>query len=282
MAFQQRKPRPTKPIQAKTTDPRAELARAMLDAGQLDSACGVCGATVRADDPEAEQTTRQVGTYPYIRTVRSWRYHRVCYLAKGGPELLALALDPDARPIRVTQAHADVARRIGVPLAYRELETSSATDRGKTAWRHVLRAELDELRAAVAKRHAELTEPVHHSSGWPCSVCGRSHELVDTWTEHRGRPACGECVKLIERAAIPRNRTLEEYALDEARPSIPPRSDLRRFGLAHQAASYRPLTPDERREPWSYVADLPETPPTTEQLLAARLAELEKLAGVAG
>ncbi|SCG64025.1 DNA-binding protein [Micromonospora halophytica] len=280
-----RKTKTTKPAQAKTPDPRAALVRALADAGEVvASACGTCGATVAKDDPEAEQTYREVGTYPYTRQIRSWRYHRVCSYASSGPELLALALDPTARPVRVTQAHADVVQRIGAPLAYRELEKASSTDagRGRSPFQHVPRAELAELRAAVLQRHCELTLPARHSSGWPCGVCGRSHELVDAWDQYQGRPVCAGCSRLIQRAKAPFGRELEEYALEAARDLIPPRADTSRFPLAREMASYRPLGAGERREPWAYVTDLPEVPLTTEERLAelAKLVEA-RLAGVA-
>ncbi|MFI7071870.1 DNA-binding protein [Micromonospora sediminicola] len=280
--------RKTKPFPAKKTapplTPEAELMRALIDSGgPAPSACGTCGATVRTDDPEAEQTYRQVGTYPYTRRVRSWRYHRACLYASSGPELLALALDPTARPVRVTQAHADVVRRIGAPLAYRELEKASSTDagRGRSPFQHVPRNELAELRAAVEKRHQELTVPVPHSSGWPCGVCGRSHELVDAWDQYQGRPVCAGCSRLIQRAKAPFSGELWEYALEAAWDLIPARRQVSPFPLAREMASYRPLGAGERREPWAYVTDLPEVPLTTEERLAARLAELEKLVGVA-
>lgn len=279
-----RKTKTTKPAQAKTPDPRAALVRALADAGEVvASACGTCGATVAKDDPEAEQTYREVGTWPYSRRVRSWRYHRACLYASSGPELLALALDPTARPVRVTQAHADVTEKIGAPLAYRELEKASSTDAGtgRRPFQHVPRAELEELRAAVEKRHQELTVPVPHSSGYPCAVCGRSHELVNAWGDYRGRPVCAECSRLIQRAKAPFGRELEEYALEAARDLIPPRADTSRFPLAREMASYRPLSAGERREPWAYVTDLPEVPLTTEERLAARLAELESRLAVA-
>jgi hypothetical protein len=138
----------TRPTQAKPTDPRADLVRLLSQNGDaVASACGVCGGTVAANDREAVQTTRQVGQYPYHRTVRSWRYHGVCAKAQSGAALLALVFDPDARPIRVTQAHYDVARSLGVPLAYRETETPRpATGAGapgstsrKRSWRSCAR-----------------------------------------------------------------------------------------------------------------------------------------------
>lgn len=279
--------RKTTPKPAKTTDPRAELVHALADSGTaVASACGTCGATVATDDPQGEQTTRQAGAYPYTRQVRSWRYHGVCSRAVRGPELLALVLDPDARPVRVTQAHADVARTLGVPLAYRELEDSAATDagRGRHRFKHVPKVELEELRAAVDKRRQELTVPVPHASGYPCGVCGRSHELVDAWGTFEGRPVCGPCSRMVKRSSprIPGNQRLTEVALDAARPSIPPNRDLNRFSIARDADSYRPLSPEERREPWAYVAGLPEWPLTDEERMAARLAEVEaRLAGVA-
>ncbi|GAB3081187.1 DNA-binding protein [Micromonospora schwarzwaldensis] len=279
-----RKTKTPRPAQAKTPDPRAALVHALADAGEvIASACGTCGATVAKDDPEAEQTYRQVGTWPYSRQVRSWRFHRVCSLSTGGAELLALALDPDARPVRVTRAHYDVSQQIGAPLAYRELEKASSTDagRGRSPFQHIPRAELAELRAAVEERHRELTVPVPHSSGWPCAGCGRSHELADAWGTYQGRPVCAGCSQLIQRAKIPGNRRVEEYALEAARDLIPARRQVNPFPLAREMASYRPLGPEERREPWAYVTDLPEVPLTTEERLAARLAELEKLAGVA-
>ncbi|MEV7268336.1 helix-turn-helix domain-containing protein [Micromonospora aurantiaca] len=280
-----RKTKTPRPAQAKTPDPRAALVHELANAGQvIASACGTCGATVAKDDPEAEQTHREVGTWPYSRRVRSWRYHRACSLAQVGPELLALALDPDARPVRVTQAHYDVAQQIGAPLAYRELEKASSTDagRGRRPFQHVPRGELEELRAAVEKRHQELTIPVPHSSGWPCAGCGRSHELVEAWGQYQGRPVCAGCSQLIQRAKIPGNRRVEEYALEAARDLIPARRQVSPFPLAREMASYRPLGAGERREPWAYVVDLPEVPLTTEERLA-ELAELmeARLAGVA-
>jgi hypothetical protein len=71
----------------------------------------------------------------------------------------------------------------------------------------------------VEKQHQELTVPVPHSSGYPCGICGRSHELVDAWGDFEGRPVhtAGD----PERAACPRR--LEEYVRDvvmaEARTS---------------------------------------------------------------
>lgn len=270
-------PKPDK----KPADPRAELVRALADSGQaVASACGTCGAVVAADDPQAEQTYVTAGRYPHTRQIRSWRYHGVCSRVASGPALLALVLDPGARPVVVTQAHADVARTLGVPLSYRELETAATTDRGtgRSRFQHVPKIELGELRAAVEKRHEELTVPVPHASGYPCGVCGRSHELVDAWSQFEGRPVCGACSKMVAQSAprTPGNRRLAEYALDAARPSIPPNRDLNRFSIARDADSYRPLSPEERREPWAYTLALPEWPLTPEQTMAARLAELEK------
>ena len=279
-----RKTKTPKPAQAKTTDPPAALVHALADAGEvIASACGTCGATVAKDDPEAEQTYRQVGTWPYSRQVRSWRFHRVCSLSTGGAELLALALDPDARPVRVTQAHADVVQRIGAPLAYRELEKASSTDagRGRRPFQHVPGAELAELRAAVEKRHLELTVPVPHSSGWPCGVCGRSHELADAWDQYQGRPVCAGCSQLIQRAGCEFNPLLTDLAFQRARDLIPARRQVSPFPLAREMASYRPLGPGERREPWTYVTDLPEVPLTQEERLAELLAEAEKKLAVA-
>jgi hypothetical protein len=110
-------------------------------------------------------------------------------------------------------------------------------------------------------------------------VCGRSHELIDAWTEYQGRPACGECSRLIERAKVPGNRSLSDLAHQCAARLIPERADVSRFGLARDMPSYRPLSGQERREPWSYVIDLPPAPLTPDE----RLAELEKrLVGVTG
>lgn len=270
----------------KATDPRADLVKALAESGTpVASACGMCGATVRTDDPEAVQAERNVGTWPYVRRVRSWRYHGVCELVarQGSPALLAFVLAPQARPIRVTQAHHDVAQKLGAPLTYRELEKASHTDRGtgRGPFQHVKRAELEELRAAVAQRHQELTVPVPHSSGYPCGVCGRSHELKDAWGEYQGRPVCGPCSSLIERAKAPGNPELRDYAWESARAFLPPRG-VARFLLAREVSSYRPLGPGERREPWAYAADLPEVPLTDEERLAALLAEAEaRLAGAA-
>ncbi|MEU4237922.1 DNA-binding protein [Actinoplanes sp. NPDC026619] len=285
-----RKTTKTRP-QAKTTDPRADLVRLLAQGGQaVASACGTCGGQVRTDDPEAVQTTRQVGQFPYHRTVRSWRYHGVCHQAGSGAALLALALDPDARPVRVTQAHADVARTLGVPLAYQEQETASPADRGRAHWRHIPRAELAELSAAVDQRHRELTVPVPHASGWPCAVCGRSHELVDAWRQHQGRPVCGACSTLVERSQIPGNRHLWQMARDlmlaEARDILPARAITWPLPLAQDMPSYsrhdcKVTAEAPERQPWAYVADLPETPLTDEERQEARLDELERrLAGV--
>lgn len=274
------------PAPAKTPDPRAELVRALADAGEVvASACGTCGATARADDPEAIQEWRQLGTYPYTRKVRGWRYHRVCSRATGGAELLALALDPSARPVRVTQAHYDVAQKLGAPLAYRELEKASSTDagRGRSPFQHVKRAELDELRAAVAQRHQELTVPVPHSSGRPCGVCGRSHDLVDSWGEFQGRPVCAACSRLIERAKAPGNPDLREYAEQAARSFLPLRGVVQ-FLLASELPSYgrHDCKVSGELAPWAYVADLPEVPLSDEERLAALLAEAEtRLTGAA-
>jgi hypothetical protein len=279
----------TQPTQAKTTDPRAALARALIDAGEvIPSACGTCGATVRADDPEAVQTTRQIGKYPFQRTVRSWRYHGVCYQAMSGPRLLALLLDPVARPLRVTQAHADVTQQLGAPLAYQELEKASSTDmgRGRSPFEHVKRPELAELRAAVDQRHRELTVPVPHASGWPCAVCGRSHELVDAWGQHKGRPVCATCSELVQRSQIPGNRPLWQMARDlvltEARHLLPARADTWPLPLAQDMPGYCKVSAQTPElAPWAYVADLPEAPLTDEERQEARLAELERrLAGV--
>jgi hypothetical protein len=277
MAFG-RKTRPA-PVK-KTPDPRAELVRAMADAGEIvASACGACGATVRADDPEAVQDVRQVGNWPHARRTRGWRYHGTCSRARGGAALLALALDFHARPVRVTQAHHDVAQRLGVPLAYRELEKAASTDagRGRSPFRHIPGAELTELRAAVEKRHQELTVPVVHVSGWPCAVCGRSHELSDAWGTYQDRPVCAACSGLIGRARIPGNERLETYAwraaLEVARDRFPARG-VARFQLAREVPGYRRHDSEMStpREPWSYVADLPERQPTDLE----RLAELER------
>jgi len=303
-----RKPRPT---QTTPTDPRADLVRMLAQGGKaVASACGTCGATVREDDPEAVQTTVEVmrrrrGLMPYAEDVRSWRYHGVCFAAlgrsgkvgdRGGPAaLLALALDPAARLIRVTQAHYDVAQRLGAPLAYSEKEDSSSTDRGRAAWRHIPRAELAELRAAVEQRHQELTVPVPHESGWPCQVCGRSHDLRDAWDRHKDRPLCGACSKLVERSSISGNPRLEAYAFEEARDLIPPRCDSVTWGVlgrelplardmpGYSRHDFKVSAEVPERAPWAYVADLPEMPLSEEERQEARLAELEKrLAEVAG
>lgn len=265
---------------APSADPRAALIADLAQAGEvIASACGTCGATVRVNDPEAVQTWNEVGRYPYARKVRSWRYHGTCSRATSGPALVALLLDPDACPVRVTQAHADAARTLGAPLLYAELEDSAPEDSGRfrSMFQHVKRIERDELRAFVERRHTELTVPVPHPSGWPCGICGTSHELTDRWDQHNGRPVCGGCSQLIQRAKIPGNQRLEEYARSAAWDLIPSRRVIDPFPLARDTASYRELGPEERREPWAYVADLPEVPPTPEE----RLAELEKLAGVA-
>ncbi|AGL20940.1 hypothetical protein [Actinoplanes sp. N902-109] len=275
-----------RPPLAKPTDPRADLVRLLSQSGDaVASACGTCGGQVRTDDPEAVQTTGQVGKYPYHRTVRSWRYHGVCHRVGQGPALLALVLDPDARPLRVTQAHADVARSLGVPLTYREKEGASSSDRGRVPWRHVPRAELEELRAAVEKRHEELTVPVPHPSGWPCAVCGRSHELADAWGQFQGRPVCGACSTLVKLSQIPENRPLWQMARDamfaEAESLLPARAITWPLPLAQDMPGYsrhacKVPTDAPLIEPWAYVVNLPEAPLTDEERQEARLAELER------
>ena len=260
-------------------DPRVALVHALADAGtETPSACGTCGAAVRTDDLEAVQTYGQEGRYPYHRQVRSWRYHRACSMASDGPELLALVLDPDARPVRVTRAHADVARQLGAPLAYAELETSAPEDPGRrNRFRHVSRNELAELRAAVERRHQELTEPAPHPDGRPCGICGTSHELADRWDTHDGWPVCDRCARMVAHTRVPGNQRLEEFARSAAWNLIPPRRVINPFPLAWEMPGYVPLGAEERREPWAYVLDLPEIPPTPEE----RLAELEsRLTGV--
>ena len=284
----------TKTPTKKPKDPRAELVNALAEDGTaVASACGTCGATVATDDPEGVQTyaVRWVGNVKVQR--RSWRYHRVCHLAaQRGPVLLALMLNPAERPIQVTQAHADVAERIGVPLRYEEIEGTKPSDAGT---RYPFgrigrggRGELDERRAAVAQRHQELTVPVAHESGYPCAVCGRSHDLKDAWGMFEGRPVCGACHSMVKRSSprMPGNRRLAEYAWDamlaEGRHFLAPRADLNKFALAREMASYRPIGLEDRREPWAYVADLPERRLTDEERLAALLAEAEsRLAGAA-
>jgi hypothetical protein len=293
-----RNPTRTRPTGARPvteSQARAGLARALDEAGEIvASACGTCGANVRADDPEAEQTYAEIGrTWPYVRKVRSWRYHRVCFAARGrsgrpgdrgGPAmLLALALDPAARPVRATQAHYDVARRLGVPFEYHELEDSSSADngRGRRPFHHVKRAEMEELREAVARRHQELTVPVPHPSGWPCAVCGRSHELVDAWGKLRDLPVCGTCAELVKRSEIPGNlplwRSARDIVLAEASHLVPARATTWELPLAKDMPGYSKVSPAApAAPPWAYVADLPEVPLTEEEALAQRMSELER------
>lgn len=280
-AARPRHPEPRRP----EVDPRTALFNTLVKAGEeLASACGVCGATVAKHDPEAVQTWRERGTYPHTEKVRSWRYHGLCAKATNGPQALALLLAHPEVPqlLVVGQAHADVARRLGGPLLYSEREKSAPSDRGRVAWKHVPRVELEELRAAVERRRRELAEPVHSPSGLPCAVCGVSHELLDKWGKHRGRPVCAACMRWVGYATTPGNDPLEVYAarVAIAADAIPPRREVNPFPLASSAPDYRPLMHGERRKPWAYLSDtrvLPVTPPTPEE----RLAELEARLGAA-
>ncbi len=270
MAFRRHSPRPPRGQE------RAALMEALAEANiPTPSACGHCGATVAADDPDAEQTWRPVAFgAPYIvKNARSWRYHRSC-LAAPGVLLARLLGQPPSR------AHAEVAREHPVPL-YQELPRSTPADRGTSKpWAHLTREALQDLALRVERRHRELTVPVPHESGWPCAVCGRSHELVDDWTDdgYKGLPTCGECSKLVRAAKISGNSPLEHSARAAAWNLIPPRRVVDPFPLACQMPSYARVAEGERRDPWAYVVDLPPVPPTPEE----RLAQLEaRLAGAA-
>lgn len=245
---------------------RAALMEALAEAKiPTPSACGHCGATVAADDPDAEQTWRAAGFGgPYLlKNARSWRYHKSC-LAAPGVLLARLLGQPPSR------AHAEVARDYPVQR-YQDLPRSTPADRGAPKpWAHLTRKDLRDLAMRVERRRQELTVPVPHESRWPCAICGRSHELADDWTDaYKGRPTCGRCSKLVRASRISGNSPLEHSARAAAWDLIPPRRVVDPFPLACEMPFYARVAEGERRDPWAYVVDLPPVPPTAEERLAA-------------
>ncbi|MEE3918792.1 DNA-binding protein [Micromonospora sp. BRA006-A] len=276
-----RKTKTPKPAQAKTTDPRAALVHALADAGEvIASACGTCGATVAKDDPEAEQTYRQVGTWPYpgrsapgastgCAPVHRWGRAPG---AGAGPRRAPGPGHPGSRGCGPEDR-----RALGVPGAGKPRPPTRA---GASPVPARPRAELAELRAAVEKRHLELTVPVPHSSGWPCGVCGRSHELADAWDQYQGRPVCAGCSQLIQRAGCEFNPLLTDLAFQRARPD--PRAPP---GEPVPAGARDGLVPAARSRGAARALDVrdrpPEVPLTQEERLAELLAEAEKKLAVA-
>lgn len=267
MAIRRKSPTPVRPGQE-----RAALVQALAGAKvPAPSACGHCGATVAADDPDAEQTYYRPPNWPVREQERSWRYHRGCLVAPG--VLLARLLGET--PGRV---HAEVARDHPVQR-YQDLPRSAPADRGtRKPWEHLTKRDLQALAMRVERRYQELTVPVPHESRWPCAVCGCSHELADDWTDtYKGRPTCGQCSKMVAASKISGNSPLEHSARAAAWDLIPPRRVVDPFPLACEMPSYGRMAEGERRDPWAYVVDLPPLPPTAEE----RLAELEaRLVGV--
>lgn len=235
------------------------------------SACGQCGQTVAANDPIARQTWATPPNWPYQERTRSWRYHSACLVTPAAT--LARLLGEKAG-----RAHLEVARDWPVP-SYQNLPRSGPEDRGRpVAWAHVDKRARQELAARVERRNRELTEPVPHPSGYPCSICGTSHDLVGNWEEHQGRPVCSDCQRMIRSSKISGNLPLTHRARAAAWHLIPPGRVIDPFPLARDMPGYGQLAERERRNPWSYVTDLPLVPPTVEE----KLAELEaRVAGVA-